>query len=360
MKSGKSLVELAQTLQHIKDNAKDYVVPTSSMTMSNEAKVEFVNGKTHAFSPSSYAHGQIASYTNIPKQYYDRILSESPELLAENVNHGLSLAAKKERRDRKPESRLIRTIDGKMRAVLSSSYRRLDSFDLCNEVLPVIAERGMQVVSSELTDTRLYIKALSPKLTAEVKKGDVVQYGIVISNSDVGAGSVRVEPLIYRLVCANGLISDTAMKKFHVGKNQAEEQIMELLSEDTMNLTDAAFWAQVKDVTLASLRPEIFEREVNKLRLAAEEKILNYDIPQVIELSMKATGTSGESTKDNMIAYLANGADGAGLTRWGLVNAYTFAAQDEKIGYDQSIELERAGARVLNMHQNQWRHIAGK
>src|SRR5690606_16795201 len=132
--------------------------------------------------------------------------------------------------------------------------------------------------------------------------GDTVQYGLVISNSDVGAGSVRVEPLVYRLVCKNGLISNTAIKRFHVGRNQAENDVLELLSEDTKQLNEHAFWATVRDVTLSSLSEEQFKRQVDRLRVAANEKIENYDIPRVIELAMKATGTTGEKIGQNMVA----------------------------------------------------------
>jgi hypothetical protein len=36
----------------------------------------------------------------------------------------------------------------------------------------------------------MYIKAICPRIQAEVKKGDIVQAGIAISNSEVGMGSV--------------------------------------------------------------------------------------------------------------------------------------------------------------------------
>lgn len=358
MKKGKTLTELAQTLQHIKDTSKDFIVPVSKMSMNQKGEIQFKNGHDRAFVPTKHADGQIAEYTNIPEKYFDRLRSENPALLSENVNHGLGQMSDKKRRDGKPESRMIRTCDGKARAMLSSSYRRLDGFDLCNEILPIMVDKGMEVVSSEITEKRLYIKALSPKITAEVKKGDVVQYGLMISNSDVGSGSVRVEPLIYRLVCLNGMISNTALKKFHVGRNQAEQDVMELLSEETLNMTDAAFWAQVRDVTLSSMREDIFEREVNRLREAANQPIKNFDIPEVVELAMKSTGIHGDAKKDTMVAYLANGADGAGLTRWGLANAFTYAAQGEKISYEDSIELERAGSSVISLHENVWRKIA--
>ena len=50
------------------------------------------------------------------------------------------------------------------------------------------------------------MKVVNKKLKAEVAVGDAVQAGFVISNSEVGLGSVKIEPLIYRLVCKNGLV----------------------------------------------------------------------------------------------------------------------------------------------------------
>jgi hypothetical protein len=358
MKQGKSLIELAKELETMRETSRDFIVPVEGLGMTNDASLLFTNGEKHEYTPNSWAHYQLGQYTGIPKNYYDRILSEDKALLATNVNHCLTVEASRQRKDGKPESRMVRTTGGKVRALLSSSYRRLDSWDMCNEILPVLADKQMQVIASEITDKRLYIKALSPKITAEVKKGDVVQYGLVISNSDVGAGSVRVEPLVYRLVCLNGMISDTAMRKFHVGRNQAELDVYELLTDQTRAMNDSAFWATVRDVTLSSMREEVFERQVDRLRVAANEPIKNFDIPRVIELSMKATGIAGDKTKDSMIAYLANGADGAGLTRWGLVNAFTYAAQREDLAYDDSIDLERAGAKVLDLPANQWKTIS--
>jgi hypothetical protein len=253
---------------------------------------------------------------------------------------------------------MVRTLDGNVRGLLSSRYRILDSHDMLEAVFPVIADKGMEVVASEVTERRLFIKALSPKLQAEVKKGDVVQYGLVISTSDVGAGSVRVEPLLFRLVCLNGMISSTAMRRFHVGKNQAEEDIRELLSDRTRELSDAAFWAQVRDVVLASMKPENFEREIDKLRVAANEEIKNFDLPRVVELTMRATGLTGESKSNSILAALASGNEGAGLTKWGLINAITRAAQSDEVGFEESIDMERAAGAVLELPKNQWSVIA--
>lgn len=357
MLKGKSIVELAQELTRINETKKDFIVPTESLkaqVVENNVKLSFEGDSSKIFGVNDWAASQLASYTDIPKQYFDRIKKENPSLLADSINHGLNIVSKNNNR----ESRLVRTLDGDIRGLLSSRYRILDSHDMLEAVFPVMQANNMQIVSSEITEKRLFIKALSPKLQGEITKGDVVQHGIVISTSDVGAGSVRVEPLIFRLVCENGLISNTAMKKYHVGKNQAEDNIRELLSDRTKDMTDQAFWAQVQDIVLASLKPENFQREIDRLRVAANMKIENFDLPRVVELTMKATGVTGEQKKNSILAALASGNEGAGLTQWGLINSFTRAAYDSKNSYEESIELERAAGNILELSDKDWRLIS--
>lgn len=376
MKTGKTLVELAKELERIKSVARDFLVPTEKLEakavdapligsdgiridgQDRNVVLTFKNGEDHQFKLNPWSGGQLAIYSEIPKPYFDRLNSENPSLLASNINHGLYRQSSIARKAGKQENRMLRTLDGKVRGLLSSRYRILDAHDMLESVLPVMMDKGMEVVSSEVTERRLFIKALSPNLKAEVKKGDVVQYGLVVSTSDVGAGSVRVEPLIYRLVCANGMISNTAIRKFHVGKNQAEDDIRELLSDRTRELTDAAFWASVRDVVLGSMAPHNFEKQVDLLRVAANEEIKNFDLPRVVELTMNATKISGERKKNSIIASLASGNEGAGLTRWGLINAFTRAAQDESLGYEDSIDMERAAGQILELPRTAWSYIA--
>lgn len=372
MKTGKTLIELATALQHTRDNSKDFMVPVEkieakAITTENRTTekretdlvLSFKNGQDHEFRLNSWSRGQLASYTDIPKAYFDRIAEENPELAAKNINHGLAKNAKAGRAAGKPETRMIRTSFKDVRGFLSDRYRRLDAPDLLETVLPVAQESGLQVVSSELTLNRLYLQMLSPRITSEIKKGDVVQYGLTISTSDVGAGSVRVEPLIYRLVCSNGLIADTAFRKYHIGRSQTDfENIQELLSDRTKEVTDAAFWLQVKDLVIASLKPENFEKQVNRLRVAADMPIRNLDLPEVVELTMKAVGITGEGKKNSILAALASGNQGAGLTQWGLVNSFTAAANADEATYQDSIDLQRAGGAILELAPKDWKRIA--
>jgi hypothetical protein len=374
MKTGKSLVELAQALTHVKDQAKDYVVPTSKLTADvvtvtgadnlpetgytkcerKEVRLAFANGIRHQLALTPWSRTQLAQYTDIPKAYFDRIMTENPELAADSINHGLAKAASTGSK----ESRMVRTVDGTVRGLLSSKYRILDSYDMLETILPVAQEKGLQVISSEVTDRRLFIKMLSPVLKADIKVGDTVQYGLMVSTSDVGAGSVRVEPFNYRLLCENGMISNTSLRKFHVGKSQGDGDVFEILSDRTKEVSDAAFWMQVRDIVLASLDPKNFEQQVDRIRVAAGLPIKNFDLPEVVELTMRATGMTGENKKNSILAALASGNEGAGLTQWGLINSITRAAQAPEFDYETSIEMERAAGSILELPRKDWARIA--
>ena len=354
MKTGKTLIQLAQEVTRIQDSKEDFLVPTSKLSMGNGGQLQFTNGKTHNLELNSWSSGQVACYADIPKAYYDRISAENTVLLADSVNHGFQKAAKANPRD----GRLIRTVDGKVRGFLSSRYRVLDAHDLLEATLPSLLDNDFQVVSSEITDKRLYLKTSTPRIQTEVKQGDVLQYGVVISTSDVGAGSLRIEPFITRLVCMNGMIMETNFKKAHLGKNNFEGHIQELLTDDTKRLNDQAFFATVRDYLNATMRPEVFQLEADKIRAAAGQKITNFDLDKVVELSMKQVGVTGENVKKGILNALASGNEGAGLTKWGLVNSFTRAAQLDDIDYDTATDLERAGGLILELNSRDWHRIA--
>jgi hypothetical protein len=358
MKTGKSIQELAQTVQDIKNNMHDYIVPLGSLTMevadmTQQAMLAMQNGDKYQYSPSTWAHQQLATLTTIPQNYYKRIQEENPALFCDMVNHGFNQLSD----DKNKHRRMLRTVGGNLRAMVSPRYRRLDNHDFIENLYPKFMEHDLEVVSCELTDRRLYLKAVSPRLKDEVKVGDVVQYGLVISNSDVGCGSVRVEPLTLRLRCTNGMISNSALKKFHIGALQDTNENMEVLTHRTRELADAATWSEVKDVVEHSLKHEVFQSEINKLREADGQKI-EKPLDKVVELACKDMNVTRETSKQSILSYLANGADGAGHNKWGLANAFTHAAQAEDIGYDEATDLERAGGKIIELPRNQWERIA--
>lgn len=351
MNSGKQLVDLAKELERQQNSRRDFLAPVGKLTMVNPAgyapELSGLNG--HSFGIRPWAHQQIAEFAGIPKSYYDRMMEDAPNLLSGNVNHWFAVQER--------ARRTVRTLDGDVRAFLSDRYRPLENVDLANAALPVLQERGAEILSCELTERRLYIKATLPTLQAEIgssrQKGDVVQAGLVISNSEVGAGAVRIEPMVYRLVCLNGMIApDASMRKYHVGRGQDFDGIRELLADETLNAADRAFWLQARDVIRGAFQEVTFRALVGRINEAAGEKIEG-ELPAVVELAVKKQGLPGHLGA----VILRNLIEGADVSRWGLVNAITATANDQK-DYELSTALERAGGDVLELPPTEWRVLS--
>lgn len=292
------------------------------------------------------AHQQIGDKIGIPKKYYDRMLKEAPELLAENVNHWFQ---------NDPDTRMIRTLGGDVRAVLSNRYQRIENEEILEKALPALMEfPQINIVSAQVTESRMYIQAVFPKLEAEVKKGDLVQAGIVISNSEVGLGSVSVRAMIWRLICENGLIvPDNSFSARHVGsKILAGEGIEHLLTDETKRADDHAVLLKVRDVVIGTLKEASFLQTVDKMRAAAGEEITGDPIKAVEVLAKKMSFTDPE--KGSILRNLIKGGD---LSRWGVVNAVTALAHDAQ-DYDRSVEFEAIGGNLLDLAPGEWAHIA--
>src|SRR5262249_13433053 len=157
-------------------------------------------------------------------------------------------------------------------AFLSNRYQRIENDEIANVVLPILAEHpGVKIVSSEITDKRMYIQAVFPKLEGAVKVGDVVQAGLVVRNSEDGHGAVDIAPLIYRLWCLNGMIGqDNRLRGYHVGGRVDSNE--ELWADDTKKADDRAILLKVRDTVKIAFDEAAFKARVEKLQGLTEAK----------------------------------------------------------------------------------------
>ncbi len=342
MKQGKTLAQLGRELQRQRLNRQDFLADTRSLEMETDSYGSTLqlslDNKPLSFTVGETAHQQIAARLNIPFRYYKKMQEEAPELLDRNVNTWFG---------KNPERRMIRVLDGNVRAFLSDRYRRLDNLELCTAVLPVIQEMsGAQIESCEVTPTHLYIKVVNRRLKAEVRVGDVVQAGFVVSNSEVGLGSVRVEPLVFRLACKNGLIcKDLVKKKYHVGRqvNTSDDSAYELYSEQTLAQDDKTFFLKVQDIVRSAVDEAKFALTVDKLREATQIPLKHNPVKAVELLADKFQLTENE--RGDILRQLFMGADNS---RYGLVNAVTAASKIAKT-YERATDLERIGGEILSL-----------
>ncbi len=344
-KLGLNINELAKKITDQAEKKVDMVVDSRSMQLlpveqddvTTNAPVLMSIDDSKQMEITSTAHRQLATRLQIPYAYYERVMNNNPVLLAENVNNWLGQTQNK---------RMIRTYqaDGStvwdlMRADLSNKYLTFDNEDVAEAVLPVMFDEQLEIISSNVTEKKLYIKAVTDKLTGEIESGDVVRGGVIVSNSEVGYGSVNVQAFIERLVCMNGMIAETSFRRRHIG---ASHDITDLLSRDTLNKTSEALVGQVQDVVRNVLSHEGFNNVLGKLRETTETEIAKpIDAVEIIQKQFKFT----EDEKDSVLNHLIKGGD---TTKWGLTNAVTRASQDLE-DYDRATEFEKFGWDVANL-----------
>ena len=361
MKAGRNLQDLATEIERRANSKVDLVAKTTSLDF-----VATVDDKPHLwvgdreFGINDIAHGQIAAHTEIPKAYYDRMLKEDHSLLANNVNTWFK---------KYPAPRMVRTLDGDARAFLSDKFSPdMENEDLAEAVLPVLIDMNLAIMSCEITDRRLYIKAVDKKVERELAKtgarfGDgghtivrVTSPAITISNSEVGMGALSIQGGVYDQFCSNlASFGERSMRRSHVGAQHkvAEGELYALLSDKSKRLNNAALWSTVRDVVRAVFDRAKFDALVDTIEGSHADKIPGENVVKVVEVSSRKLGLL-ESEGKSVLKHLIEGGD---LSRFGLYNAVTRMSQDVE-SYDRATELERIGAQVIELPKADWRILA--
>jgi hypothetical protein len=346
----KSLVQIAQELERQRTTSLDFVHATRNIKAFTheptgigsaeefppkpELRLDFdlgAGGKFGRYPLTRHGHNQLALKCGIPIRYYWAMIQEGmTDLTAENVNAWL---------EKQADQRLIRILDGRVRAILSDRYRPLDNYDLAFQVMERAKEHEAEIIDASLTPTKLYIKVTVPQYREEVKAGDPYVPGLVVSNSEVGDGAFTVEPFMWRLVCKNGLIGPMRLYKIHLG---GRLQLGELIFKDeTKQKMDEALWAQVRDTIDATFSPKIFKAFMDQIRDAEQIPLDKVEAKEILDSTVKDLFLSDQKRLD-LIKYWGKEGD----TVCGFVNGVTRLAQDFE-GYDHQVRAERYAGKLL-------------
>ena len=342
MITGQSLQEVAATIENTRAHKRDYVAETSALrlTDSDSGRIAFkMSGQEHEFAPTKICLEQIGDRVGIPRKYAQRMETEAPGLLASNVNHWFQ---------NQPKKQMLRTLRNGTdvaRAFLSDKYRPLDNADIAERILPALGKMGLEIKSAAVTESRLYIQAVTPAMEATIRKvNDVVQSGIVISNSEIGMGALNMRHLVYTLRCTNGMIAESIVKQAHVGRKSSgdmdSDEAREFFSDETRKADDKAFWMKVGDLMKATLSREKFDAIIARLNKTTEVEIVK-PVEVVEVFAEKLSWTEGE--QGSVLNHLIKGGD---LSQYGLLNAVTRTAQDLE-SYDRAIEFEKMGGDIM-------------
>jgi hypothetical protein len=351
MKSGRTLVSLAQELERQLQSKKDLVVPSALMRhetddLGQTRLVVDESGGSAKYSVTPLARRQLAEKLRIPYAYFERMRGDQPVLLDRNVKTWLQS---------EEDRRMLRTLDGRVRAALSDRYRRLDNHDLAASVLPILQRLPeVRFESVELTETRMYLKVVTPLLRREMAPGDTVQADVVVSNSEVGQGTLSVQPLLFLLRCLNGLIvPDFSLHKTPAGRSIANTaDSITVFKDDTLQADDKASFLKVRDVVVAAVSEATFRHAAEKMQKTLRIPLTG-DPVRTVEVLANRHGLTDRERSGVLRHLIADG----DLTGYGPVNAVQHYSQDVE-DYDRATEFEVLGGRLAEQSQADWKALA--
>lgn len=317
--SNASLEEAINTLQDLKSRRRDFVVPVQSMKMTDAGQVLVEGIRTVQaqelsvpgvsfqkeyilVTPNDIANRQIANRFNIPSRYWKRMLDEHPELMAKNFNGWIQkeVATKGEAKSRRMLIRSYMNDQGGsvgiFRALLSDKYLVYDSLDVLAVALKAVKAANdlhglnIGVDKCDLSDSKLYVRFTCKDIEQEAptalrsyrdpNNGDHGGLGIsngiitgfVLSNSEVGQGSLSIAPRVKILACSNGMVwDDEGFKRMHLGGKLSEGEAV--WKQDTKAANVLLIEKQLRDMIDKYVSPDFLSQRVKDIEEMAARKL---------------------------------------------------------------------------------------
>ena len=346
MKKGHDVKEMLNNINEDTKNKRDYLVDMKSIKVETNnfvyPSISVDHGENkhllrdREFVLTDHSLNQLCGKLEIGTQYLRKCLPVSQELVAHNLNFWINNSKDKEL--------MLRTYDmepvNEARALCSNRYKRLDNDMVANHSLNKLMDLGLDIKYSHYDRDTLNITAVNPKLEGEVTKGDVVQSGVTITNSEIGSGSLMIQPFIYRLVCTNGMVAPRYLNRFyskHVGK------IIIDLSKDDQWVT--IINKMQKQIDLISSN-DVWNESFNGLVKATKESINSH---QIVELAKKHGVTESERAQifERLNHYVG---DTFTTTKYDLANAITNLGNDEEKSDQRARFFQELGGLIVFAH----------
>tara|TARA_A100001201_G_scaffold137584_1_gene127611 strand:+ start:372 stop:1421 length:1050 start_codon:yes stop_codon:yes gene_type:complete len=342
MKKGHDIRNVVQQINNDVKSKKDYIVTLNALevTTSNNTypNLEFTDAPDQ-YSLTDHSMNQLCGKLEIGTQYLRKCLPVSQELVAHNLNFWI--------KNTKSKELMVRTIERDSdelpniaRAVCSNRYKRIDNDVVVTHSLNKLMDLGLDIKYVNYDRDTLNVTAVNPKVEGEVSEGDVVQSGVTITNSEIGSGSLMIQPFIYRLVCTNGMVAPRYLNRFyskHVGKIIIDP------SQDDQYIT--IIDKMQKQIDLVNDN-EVWKESFQKLQDSTKQTINSH---QIVELAKKQGVTESERAQifERLNHYVG---DTFTTTKYDLANAITNLGNDEEKSDQRARFFQELGGLIVFAH----------
>jgi hypothetical protein len=223
---------------------------------------------------------------------------------------------------------LVRSVDSEVRAILSDSYKRLNSVDLISAFLSECSSKGAIISDAFMDDTKVFCETVLP-VPMEIptlNNGTVMIFaGARFSTSDYGDGSVDMRAFLMNGACTNGMVRESIMKQVHLGAKLPDNL---QLSQRTYDLDTKTTASAIRDLSAGLFNKENLMRKAIEIQGASE---INVDMSDELrKLVGKGSLLKNEGDSIEKILMNNNPADGVqgAATLWKLTQGMTAFARD--------------------------------
>lgn len=299
---------------------------------------------------------------SIPTKFIKELASKRPARAAQLLN-GLMQDG--------PARRFIRTLDGKVRAVLGDTFRVIDHVDMAFASLDAVRASGGEVIEASLSDSHMRLKfttrSMFETMNVTTKEGGHSWYGaganpsrfevidfnrggelpggsgtvhplVTISNSETGHGGFNVSIGIFVGWCTNLAIIEKSVSQIHLG----ERMKVGVYSDATLKQESKAIFMKARDAVRAAFNPTSFKKMVD---IARRSDTLEIGSPTSAIENVSKLVTLSDEGRDALLNYFVKDYR---LTNFGLAQAVARFAQDAT-DTERQAELEDVAGKVIRM-----------
>ena len=278
-----------------------------------------------------HAFGQLCAKLDLPTGYMADLWKSDPELGERCLNHGLQSERNKDK------SAFIRASGAQCRAVLSDAYTAVNNKDVVDwaEELFRLTRRGNhELLRPFVNRDGMWLKVLgSEGFDDPSAEGHALRPGTVLGNDETGRRGLTTQGFMFRSFCHNGLI---------FGKQGVTSINLRHAHRSTADLTHAMRVAVAKGM------------RAGQSRIYRALELRSHSVEEPIKL-IKAIAKKEDMSNAYRSRVLAAFDQEDESTRWGILNAFTRAAQTRR--GDTRIEAESHAGKLVDAPESFWQSV---
>ena len=218
-----------------------------------------------------------------------------------------------------------RVYEGAARAVLTDDYHPFNNSRILAGVWEAARGSGYEANQAFISPDKVHMRFVDFDHPLKVSGG--LYPGFTVSSSNIGDGAFVIRFFLFRFACKNGIVHGSGVRgvifrKTHSSAFEAPAEIF------------LRAFVKMKEFI------EMYERQIGKATSRALDKIAMEEFFAAAQKELHL----GDKGMNEVRALVGTTYD---PTVWGVVNAFTEAAQSSRYGLDKRVEIESYAGKIL-------------